>query len=419
MRRNQVIAALLAAVASVGVLTGCGSDSDDSQDSGATTAATTAASGGESTGKIDESKEPVVVALNALKVQAVDLLTPYEAGAEAAAKKINAAGGFGGRELVIESCNTAYQPATAVTCARKMLAKKPVATIGCEPTWASSGLPIFAKEKIPSFNCINVEEDFTNPMNFGMTQGQAGDQRAVARYLCTRDDVQKVAVFTQDIPFQHEAAPASIGPTLKECGKEVSYTYYPITGGDLLPAVSKAAKTDPDFVITLGGGPLAVQIFKAFGQAGIPADKLFASGNAVAYESVFKPGGEALDGAYGVVEVMSWGEESDPDVAEYLQAMEGSGTDARDANPQTAYMQVMTLYTAAKEVGFDQFDSASLVEFMNTANDVAVPLTPGIKNPGPKGAPQVKQPYAQIVQWKDGKLNIVREGTEDGWVMAF
>jgi hypothetical protein len=172
-------------------------------------------------------------------------------------------------------------------------------------------------------------------------------------------------------------------------------------------------------VITLGGGPLAVQIFKLFGQVGIPADKLFASGNAVAYESVFKPGGKALDGAYGVVEVMSWGEESDPDVAEYLEAMEGSGTDARDANPQTAYMQVMTLYNAAKEIGFESFDTGSLVEFMNTANDVAVPLTPGIRNPGPKDAPQVKQPYAQIVQWKDGKLNIVREGTEDGWILAF
>ncbi|MBF6621347.1 MAG: ABC transporter substrate-binding protein [Patulibacter sp.] len=419
MRRTQVIAALVAALTSVSVLTACGDDDTEEAAGGAAATTTATGSQGESGGAIDDSKEPIVVALNALKVQAVDLLTPYEAGAEAAANKINAAGGFGGRKVVVESCNTGYQPATTVTCARKTLAKKPVATIGCEPTWPNAGLPIYAKAKVPSFNCINVPEDYENPMNFGMTQGQAGDQRAVARYLCTRDDVKKVAVFTQDIPFQHEAAPASIGPPLKECGKSVTYTYYPITGGDLAPAAAKAVKGDPDFVITLGGGPLAVQIYKALGQAGIPADRVFASGNAVAYESVFKPGGAALDGAYGVVEVMSWGETSDPDVAEYMEAMEGSSVDARDANPQTAYMQMMTLYTAAKEVGFDKFDSASLTEFMSTANDVAVPLTPGIRNPGPKGAPQVKQPYAQIVQWKDGKLNIVREGTEDGWVMAF
>jgi ABC-type branched-subunit amino acid transport system substrate-binding protein len=419
MRRNQLIAVLAAACASVSVLAACGDDADDTGSNSAetSTAATTAAEG--SGGSLDTSKEPIVVALNALKVQAVDLLTPYEAGAAAAAKQINAQGGFGGREVKVESCNTGYQPATSVACARKVVDKKPVASIGCEPTWATSGLPTLAKAKIPSFNCINTEEDMTNPMSFGMTQGNTGGQRAMSRWLCTRDEVKKVAVFTQDIPISHESVPVAIGETLKQCGKSATYTYYPITGADLLPHVSKAAKGKPDFVIAVGGGALAVQIYKLFGQAGIPADKIGISANAMAYEQVLEPAGAAIEGAYATLETQAWGDTEDPGVAAYLKAMEGSGVDARDVNPQTAYMQMMTLYTAAEEIGFDKFDSASLVEFMNTANGVAIPNSRQILNPGPKGAPQVKQPYSQIAQWKDGKLTPVTEGTEEGWVKAF
>jgi len=37
----------------------------------------------------------------------------------------------------------------------------------------------------------------------------------------------------------------------------------------------------------------------------------------------------------------------------------------------------------------------------------------------PHWTTELKQPYVQIVQWKDGKLNVVTEGTEDGWVKMF
>lgn len=382
----------------------------------ATTASTTAAETG---GSVDPSKPKVVIALNTLKIPAVDLLSAYEAGANAAAKEINASGGFGGREVVIESCNTMYQPATVASCARKTIAKNPVANIGCDPGWGQAGLPIYAKAEVPSIVCINTKEDYTDPWSFGMTQGQEGDQRAVARFLCTRDDVKKVVFFTQDIPFQHESAPNTIGKPLEECGKSAEYVYYPITGADLSPYVTKAAQAKPDFVITLGGGALAVQIFKLFTQAGIKPDQMFASANAMAYESVLKPAGATMEGVYAPVEVVSWDDTSNPGVAQYLKAMEGSGVDPKDSNPETAYMYVQTIYKAAQEVGFDDFDGKALAEYLNTANDVEVPTSRMILNPGPEGYPQVKQPYTQIVQWKGGKLNVVTEGTEDGWILAF
>jgi ABC-type branched-subunit amino acid transport system substrate-binding protein len=419
VRRSAATALLVGGLAIVG-LPACGGDDDNNASSGAaaaTQATTTAA--GSTQAAVDPSKPPVVLALNALKIPAADLLTTWGAGANAAAEEINAKGGFGGRQVVIESCNTAYQPATAATCARKTLAKKPVAMIGCDPIWGSSGLPIYARAKVPSINCPNVEEDFTNPYSFGMTDGATGDFRAVARWLCTRADVKNVVVFTQDLPFQHTQTPKTITPVLKGCGKSVSYFYYPITGQDITPQVSQAAQKKPDFVVTLGGGALAINIYKLFGQAGIPADKIIGSSNQLAYEEVLKPAGAVMEGSYAASEVTSWGDTSDPGIAAYLKAMEGSKTDPQGSNPLTGYMLVMTVYTAAQKIGFDRFDSASLVDFLNTANGVLVPGTRQIVNPGPTAAPQVKQPYTQIVQWKGGKLNVIEEGTEGGWVKGY
>jgi branched-chain amino acid transport system substrate-binding protein len=416
--RRGAATALVVVMAAFGAAA-CGDDDDDGGGGqGAAPAATTPAEGG-ATGQIDESKPPVVLALHALKIPVVDLLTPYIAGSNAAAKVINEKGGFGGRKLEIINCNTMYQPATVGTCARKTLREDPVASFGCDPVWPNAGLPIYARAEKPSFNCPNVEEDWTNPWSFGMTGGQEGDFRASARWLCTRADVQKVVVFTQDIPFQRENAPRVIGDTLKACDKTASFVYYPITGADLTPYVNRASRQDPDMVITLGGGPVAIQFFTLFNRAGITADKLIGSANMFANEQVLSKAPDIMEGAHGVIETSSWGQTDDPGIAEYLKAMEGEDYDAQDTNPLTAYTFVMTIYTAAQKIGFDKFNSASLKEFMDTANNVPVPTTREIVNPGPEGFPQIKQPYSMIVQWKDGKLSPVTEGTEDGWVKGF
>jgi hypothetical protein len=171
--------------------------------------------------------------------------------------------------------------------------------------------------------------------------------------------------------------------------------------------------------MTLGGGALAVNIYKQFAAAGIPADRIIGSANQMDYAQVLEPGGAALDGAYASMEVKSWGDTADPDVAAYLKAMEGSGWEAKDPNPATAYMYVMAIYTAAQKIGFDKFNSTALRDWFNTANDVALPLSRSVLNPPPPGYPQVKQPYVQIVQWKGGKLSPVTEGTEEGWLNGF
>jgi ABC-type branched-subunit amino acid transport system substrate-binding protein len=106
-----------------------------------------------------------------IDVPGVTLLPDITTGAQAAATAINAAGGFGGRQVVIHSCNTMNSPAAATACAHKSLADNPIAEFGCETTWSSSGLPIYAAAKIPSFNCMNTEQDFHDPWSFGIGGG--------------------------------------------------------------------------------------------------------------------------------------------------------------------------------------------------------------------------------------------------------
>ena len=166
-----------------------------------------ASSAGAAGAAVDPSKPPVVFALNTLKISVVDLLTPYEAGANAAASYINSQGGIGGRKVVIDSCNTMYTPSVATECAHSTLADKPIAEFGCEPSWGSSGLPVYAAAKVMSINCPNVPADYTSKWNVSITGGQAGDQRASARWMCTQKNITNVVDLTQDIPIEHTDTP--------------------------------------------------------------------------------------------------------------------------------------------------------------------------------------------------------------------
>jgi hypothetical protein len=162
----------------------------------------------------------------------------------------------------------------------------------------------------------------------------------------------------------------------------------------------------------------AVSYFKAFAQQGFPAEKIAVPDTAFEYESTIEPAGGAMDGAYSMNQFKSWGQTDDPEIAEYLETMKGSSVDVRAPNVQWGYQLVNFMYAAAEEIGFDDFGAQSLQQFMSTAKGVPVPLSRDLVHPGPQGYPQLRQPWAQIVQYKDDKFTPV-EGGEDGWFNGF
>src|SRR5579862_8488663 len=113
------------------------------------------------------SKPPVVIEMVTFTIPGLDFLTSYLGGAQAAAKAINAKGGFGGRKVVIDSCNGMLSPAADTVCANSSLANHPVAMIGCDTGWGTTGLEIYAAAGIPSLNnCSVTTQDVTNPYSF-------------------------------------------------------------------------------------------------------------------------------------------------------------------------------------------------------------------------------------------------------------
>lgn len=414
-----VVGALTVALLAAGTLMACGDDDGGTTTRGeAATVATSAQTTGG--GAIDASKPPARFALVGIKVPGVTQFDFYKAGADAAARKINDAGGIGGREVVIDACNSQLQPAVATTCARRLLENEPIAQFGCEVVWSATGLKLFGREKIPSFNCPNTPEDFTDEWSFGLAVGGFGYQRAFARLACARDDVRKVVTFIHDVPQQRRDVVKAVGPVIEECGKAVEYVFYPVSGADLTPYINRVAREKPDFVIGMVGTPGTVQMLRGFRQAGIPAEKIGLPDSAIDYETVMANAGDALEGVYVASQYTNWAATDDPQIQEYLRATEGAAEDGRNASTLAGYQAVMWFQAAAERIGPDELDGESLAAFMRSESGVAMPLSRELVNPGPEGFPQVKQPYTRLGRIAGEKLVPLTEGTEEGgWVLGF
>jgi ABC-type branched-subunit amino acid transport system substrate-binding protein len=423
MQFKRALAALAVAASCAAGLAACGGDDDDNS-SAATSSAPAATGSGStstptaSTGQVDPSKPPVHIALITIKIPGSDLFTPYGVGANAAANAINAEGGFGGRKVVIDTCNSQNTASIVSSCAQKLIQKKPVAFVGCDNVMSVAGQPIFKRQGIPGIWCLNTAEDFKNPLMFGVDPGGVGQQIAMARKLCDRSDVKTVAIQNLEIPQLHSYEPP-VKKILNDCGKTIKYIYMPLTAADFTPYLNEILAAKPDFVMTfLLSGPQTVQVFKAFQAAGYPASKMFTMSSSLDYATMLKPAGGAMNGVTMFLPYANPVDPDNPDFAAYKAALQGTSADPFNSNVQTGYVYVNTVYTAAQKIGFDKFDSASLTQFLSTQTGVHLPMNRELVNPGPTDQPQIKQPYAQMVQWDGTKLNTITEGTEAGWVKA-
>jgi len=416
---KKSFAAVGAAVVCAGVLAACGGDDDDNNGAAASTPSTspstTSGSGASTTsagtGAVDPSKPKVKIAVFSSQDPSSDLLTYFDRGATSAAKAINAKGGFGGREVVIQPCNSKFQPPVATLCAQKAISQGVVGMIGCELAWSSSGLKLFERAKIPSVNCLNTPEDYSNPWSFGLNSGDTGQTGAIANWLCTKPDVKTVGLLKPDLPQLRINAPLA-QKILKACGKTLQTpVWFPLTAVDATPYVQKATSAKPDFMYFSFSGPGVATFMKSFQAAGYPADQIVMPDTDFPYTSVVKPAESAFVGSYAAAQFTPYGDESDPQVQQYLKDTQAAGVDGKDPTTEWGYALVMWYYTAAQKIGFDKFDGPSFQQYMTTASGVPIPLSKDFTSPGPPKFPQNRQPFVQISQYTgNGKFQVLPVG---------
>jgi ABC-type branched-subunit amino acid transport system substrate-binding protein len=347
----------------------------------------------------------------------LDFITDYQAGAQAALNYIDSIGGWGGRKASLIVCNSMLQPAATATCAHQTLAAHVVGEFGCETSWSAGGLQAYAAAGIPSFNCTNTHEDYTNPMSFGLGTGAEGEAGGMGKWLCnTHPDVKSVAYLSPQDPEQETDIPPILNPIMHACGKSVSYTWIPFTQVDMTPIVTKVLSTHPQWVMTVIGQAQMVEVAKSLQQQGFPTDHISLASNALDKKGVLDPAGSALNGAYSTDEWTGWGL-GVPDAVTYREWAQKSAPNPLSGNTVQGWMYMMWIYTAAKAIGFNNFSAATLTHWMQTtANGSHILMSRTYVSPGPTKTPSVHQPYVQILHWKDGTMTLVTQGTTDGWI---
>jgi ABC-type branched-subunit amino acid transport system substrate-binding protein len=241
----------------------------------------------------------------------------------------------------------------------------------------------------------------------------------MGKYICAAlPSAKKVAFLGQADPALEVVIPKTLNAIFGGCGKHATYTFFPLTVVDMAPVVTKVLAGKPDFIMTIVGGEQMVTLAKALQQNGYPGSKISLNTAALDKANILDPAGPALNGSIATDEVAGWGVTSNPDVAAYQQATQGVAN-PQSANIATGYVDIMAIYTAARQIGFANFDNATLANFMRTATGVHLPMSGTLLNPGPAGAPGVKQPYVQLVRWMNGQMTVLTQGTTDGWVNGF
>ncbi len=395
---------------------GCGSSSSTSTASKSNATSSAAASSGSSS-TAAATKAPVTLLTVAPLVSGVDIYTGMVQGAQVAAARLNAAGGIDGRKVVIIPCNDMLSTAVDVECAHSALGKSPTAMIGCATTWGASGLQVFAAAKVPSLNCLNTPQDFTNPWSFGINPGSGpGVNASTIRYLCTQSSVHTIEMITYQSPAQETALPAELNPIAAGCHKTMAYTYYPVTAIDMTPFVIKALSEKPNWVIISAAGADAVSIIKSL------HTQAFSSDDISIVDTAFTPQvvatlGSILNGVVSMAQFASYGDVSNPEVVTYRNAFAGTGISPNNPIVEWGYQYVMFVDAAAKAIG-TSFSPATLGHFMNTTTNFPIPLSRTLVNPGPSGKPQQKEPYGQLLRYDNGVFTPV-SGGDNGYFYGF
>jgi branched-chain amino acid transport system substrate-binding protein len=278
--RRALAAAAVCGVAAFAA--GCGSNSsDDSSTSASTGASTSAAADSGSSTTADSGGTDVLGAPN--KASGTPVVfgainnEPSQGGSfpesreamNATVKYINEyRGGIGGHPVQIKWCITDGAPATSGSCAKKLLADKPVAILGSTDLSTAVTMPIYDKADVAYVGGMNFtpfEGKAKNSVIFNDT-AQLGN--VLSGLLATGDLKGKnVAVIAEGDPQGEFSAKTYTIPAIESAGGKATLVPAPPTQADLSSVVASALSGNPD-VIALESPSQCVALLSALKSSG-------------------------------------------------------------------------------------------------------------------------------------------------------
>ena len=270
-------------------------------------------------------KEIRIGMANALSGPASGLGTDLKAGADAYLARANAAGGVGGRRIVLVSKDDGYEPEKSAAATKVLIEQDKVfALFGYVGTPTSAAaVPLAVRAGVPYLFPFTGAEFLRNPVNKVVFNVRASyfDETELMVERMTKDiGAKRIALFIQDDAFG-EAGKAGVNRALhKRDMKVAEEARYKRNTLDVDEGLAKIKAAAPDGVVFIGTyASLAAVVKKAKAQ-GIKAR--FMTVSFIGTAGFIKEAGADGDGVY-ITQVMPSPDSGAPVVKQFLQDMKG------------------------------------------------------------------------------------------------
>lgn len=295
-------------------------------------------------------KEIRIGMANALTGPALGLGTNLKAGAEALIARVNAAGGVGGRKIVLVSKDDGYEPEKSAAATKALIEQDKVfALFGYVGTPTSTAaVPLAARGGVPYLFPFTGAEFLRNPVNkwvFNLRASYFDETETMVERLTKDIGAKRIALFIQDDAFG-EAGKAGVNRALHKRNMKVAEeARFKRNTLDVDEGLAKIRAAAPDGVIFIGTyAPFAAIVKKAKAQ-GIQAK--FMTVSFVGTADFIREAGADGDGVY-ITQVMPSPDGGAPLVKQFLQDMKGGPVNYSSLE---GYADAVVLIEALKRAG--------------------------------------------------------------------
>lgn len=266
----------------------------------------------------------------ALKGQAAALGEGMQAGLQAYFKRVNAAGGVGGRQIELKSINDGYEPAMCEKATKVLLDGEGVfALVGYVGTPTTKAvIPLAMESQTPLIGPFTGAAATRTPFNkyvVNLRASYAQEMEAVAAYLVDKKGLKKIACLHQNDAFGQSGVDG-ITAALKRRGIElVAKGQFERNTVAVAGAITEIAAAKPEAIVTVAPyKPTAAFVRGVRGNADLK-DTTVTAISFVGTSALLAELGDAGEGVVISQVVPSPMDDATPVVKEYHQDMKAAG----------------------------------------------------------------------------------------------